>query len=66
MTTTWQSSKPRKLFPDPKLRVSWHSSRATFTQLVRAISSLQERLPLMESIGILEMVQMRRIRTSKK
>ncbi|QQP51977.1 Uncharacterized protein FKW44_003958, partial [Caligus rogercresseyi] len=28
-----------------------------FTQLLRAISSLQERLPLTEDIGILEMVQ---------
>ncbi|QQP56313.1 Hypothetical protein FKW44_000928 [Caligus rogercresseyi] len=54
MTTTGQSSKPR----NPKLPGQLAFIKGKFTQLVYAISSLQDRLPLTESIGILEMVQM--------
>ncbi|QQP34769.1 Uncharacterized protein FKW44_022767, partial [Caligus rogercresseyi] len=50
--------KAKKLFKDPKLQGQLAFIKCNFTQLVRAISSLQERLLLTESIGILEMVQM--------
>ncbi|QQP31348.1 Uncharacterized protein FKW44_024918, partial [Caligus rogercresseyi] len=48
----------QKLFKDPKLPGQLAFIKGNFTQLVRAISSLQERLPLTESIEILERVQM--------
>ncbi|QQP53402.1 Hypothetical protein FKW44_005874, partial [Caligus rogercresseyi] len=47
-----------KLFKDPKLPGQLAFIKGNFTQLVRAISSLQERHPLTESIGILDRVQM--------
>ncbi|QQP48540.1 Uncharacterized protein FKW44_008897, partial [Caligus rogercresseyi] len=47
--------KAKKLFKDPKLLGQLAFIKGNFTQLVRVISSLQERLPLTESIGILEM-----------
>ncbi|QQP54599.1 Hypothetical protein FKW44_007483, partial [Caligus rogercresseyi] len=50
--------KAKKLFKDLKLLGQLAFIKGNFTQLVRAISRLQERLPLTESIGILEMVQM--------
>ncbi|QQP56296.1 Uncharacterized protein FKW44_000910, partial [Caligus rogercresseyi] len=50
--------KANKLFKDPNLLGQLAFIKGNFTQLVRAISSLQERLPLTEGIGILEMVQM--------
>ncbi|QQP54474.1 Uncharacterized protein FKW44_007318, partial [Caligus rogercresseyi] len=50
--------KANKLFKDPKLLGQLAFIKGNFTQLVRAISSLQERLPLTESIGILEMRDM--------
>ncbi|QQP40186.1 Putative LOC100897181, partial [Caligus rogercresseyi] len=43
---------------DPKLLGQLVFIKGKFTQLVRDISSLQERFPLTENIGILEMVQM--------
>ncbi|QQP49359.1 Putative LOC100902024, partial [Caligus rogercresseyi] len=49
--------KAKKLFKDPKLPGQLAFIKGNFTQLVRAISSLQERLPLTESIEILERVQ---------
>ncbi|QQP50623.1 Uncharacterized protein FKW44_011679, partial [Caligus rogercresseyi] len=50
--------KAKTLFKDPKLPGQLAFIKGNFTQLVRAISSLQERLPLTESIEILERVQM--------
>ncbi|QQP53372.1 CGG triplet repeat-binding protein 1, partial [Caligus rogercresseyi] len=57
--------KAKKLFKDPKLPGLLVFIKGNFTQLVRAISSLQERLPLMESIGVLEMVQIRAVKMLK-
>ncbi|QQP58401.1 Uncharacterized protein FKW44_003708 [Caligus rogercresseyi] len=48
--------KAKKLFKDPKLPDQLAFIRGNFTQLVRAISSLQN--PLTKSIEILERVQM--------
>ncbi|QQP37586.1 Hypothetical protein FKW44_017892, partial [Caligus rogercresseyi] len=50
--------KAKKLFKDPKLPGQLVFIKGNFTQLVRVILSLKERLPLTESIGILERVQM--------
>ncbi|QQP53102.1 Uncharacterized protein FKW44_005454 [Caligus rogercresseyi] len=50
--------KAKKLLKDSKLPGQLVFIKGNFTQLVRVISSLQERLPLTESIGILERVQM--------
>ncbi|QQP38241.1 Uncharacterized protein FKW44_018760, partial [Caligus rogercresseyi] len=50
--------KAKKLFKDPKLPGQLAFIKGNFNQLVHAILSLQERLSLAESIGILEMVQM--------
>ncbi|QQP54853.1 Uncharacterized protein FKW44_007821, partial [Caligus rogercresseyi] len=50
--------KAKKLFKDPKLLGQLAFIKGNFTQLVHGISSLQERFPLTENIGILEMVQM--------
>ncbi|QQP54122.1 Uncharacterized protein FKW44_006842, partial [Caligus rogercresseyi] len=50
--------KAKKLFKDSKLPGQLAFIKGNFTQLVRVISSLQERLPLTKSIGILERVQM--------
>ncbi|QQP56632.1 Uncharacterized protein FKW44_001358, partial [Caligus rogercresseyi] len=50
--------KAKKLFKDPKLPDQLAFIKGHFTKLVRAISSKQERLPLTESIEILERVQM--------
>ncbi|QQP49739.1 Uncharacterized protein FKW44_010507 [Caligus rogercresseyi] len=49
--------KAKKLFMDPKLPGQLAFIKGNFTQLVREISCLQERLPLTESIEILERVQ---------
>ncbi|QQP54037.1 Uncharacterized protein FKW44_006724 [Caligus rogercresseyi] len=49
--------KAKKLFKDPKLPGQLAFIKGNFTQLVRAISSKQERFPLTESIGFLERVQ---------
>ncbi|QQP36210.1 Uncharacterized protein FKW44_021240 [Caligus rogercresseyi] len=50
--------KAKKLFKDPKRPGQLAFIKSNFTQLVRTILSLQERLPLTESIEILEKVQM--------
>ncbi|QQP41630.1 Uncharacterized protein FKW44_016061, partial [Caligus rogercresseyi] len=50
--------KAKKLFKDPKMPGQLAFIKGNFTQLVRAISSKQKRLPLTESIGFLEKVQM--------
>ncbi|QQP54349.1 Hypothetical protein FKW44_007157, partial [Caligus rogercresseyi] len=50
--------KAKKLFKGPKLLGQLAFIKGNFTQLVRAISNLLQAIPLTESIGILEMVQM--------
>ncbi|QQP42545.1 Hypothetical protein FKW44_017247, partial [Caligus rogercresseyi] len=57
MTTAWPSSKPRTV-QGPKNYRSTGIHQGQLYSAGIAISSLQERLPLMESIRILEMVQM--------
>ncbi|QQP36219.1 Hypothetical protein FKW44_021252 [Caligus rogercresseyi] len=58
MKTAWQLPKPSNCSRTQKLPGQLPFIEGNFTQLVRAISSLKERLPLTESIRILERVQM--------